>query len=361
MLCNMTGCRHLIASLLWSITASIALLTADARSQQPALKGLDPIALCEGSEEQGVVEFAAEHEGFVYHFANKERLAWFHKRADRWSIQFGGACARMGPLSGNGDPGRYYVYKNRIYIFASDGCRAGFVKNPDACLGRNFERPKKLGKPDFDATERIKQAVAAHGVATLRPLSFEVSSDDGKTKTTRRMQVRDAESVRVDTVYKQGEHVWKSAKATSPKASFFIDDGDARAMSPSAQHEMRRVLWQEPIVALSRCDVAVAGRKKSIAGIDVTEVAVWIDGTLTHFGLDDRHRVRTARFRGRAPDVRFHELTKIFDDLMTIDGVLVPQTVRTMVDGKEQAKLTEKRTKITVGQPIPASAFEAPK
>jgi len=334
-----------------------AVLSVAARSQEPALRGLDPIALCAGNEEQGQVEFATEHEGYVYRFASKDRLAKFHAKPERYSIQLGGACARMGPHSGRGEAKRFWVYKEHIYIFASDGCRAGFQKDPEACLGKRIPRPKAAGKPGFDAADRIAAAKKAHGLSTLPTFSFEVATTNGKTKTRRVFQVRDANSVRVDTEYRQGDQVWKYAKATSPKASFFIDEGDLRPMASAAQHEMRQVLWQEPIVALSRCEHAVRGGKKTIAGIDVTEVSVWIDGTLTHFGLDEKNLVRTARFLGRGPDFRFAEVTKIYDDLKDVGGVIVPHTVQTLLGGKKQ---TERRTKVTTGKAFAPGLF-APK
>lgn len=335
-------------------TIVAAALSLAGRSQEPALRGLDPIALCAGNEEQGQIEFAAEHEGYVYHFATKARLAAFHQQPARYCIQLGGACARMGPHSGLGAAERFWVYKNHIYIFASDGCRDGFQKAPEACLGQRVARPKAAGKPGFDATASITAAKKAHGLTTLPTFSFEVATTNDKTRTKRVFQVRDANSVRVDTEYRQGDQVWKYAKATSPQASFFIDEGDLRPMFDAARHEMRQVLWQEPIVALCRCEHAVRGDQKAVAEIDVTEVAVWIDGTLTHFGLDQNNHVRTARFQGRGPDFRFTEITKVYDDLREVAGVVVPHTVRTLLGGKEQI---EQRTKVTVGKPIAPGQF----
>lgn len=337
------------------------LLTSLAFGQEPALRGFDPVALCAGNEEQGQVEFATEHEGYVYHFASKERLETFHTQPERYCIQLGGACARMGSHSGRGQAKRYWVYKERIYIFASDACRAGFQKDPDACLDQRIAKPKASGKPGWDASEVIAAARKAHGVDKLPPFSFELEATSNKTTTKRRFRVRDADSVRVDTEYVQGAKVWKYAKATSPKSSFFIDEGDARPMCAAAQHEMRATLWREPIVALHRSEQAIRGKSKRIAGIAVDEVSVWIDGTLTHFGIDAQNRIRTARFRGRGPDYRFTEVTKIYEDLTDVAGVLVPMTVRTLMAGKERPELAERRRNFAVGKPIPAAAFEARK
>ena len=70
----------------------------------------DAVALQGGEEVTGDAGIHAEHQGVTYHFANKANRDTFLKNPDRYAMQLGGACARMGPLSGKGDPARWTVH-----------------------------------------------------------------------------------------------------------------------------------------------------------------------------------------------------------------------------------------------------------
>ncbi|MBM4013781.1 MAG: hypothetical protein FJ293_02315 [Planctomycetes bacterium] len=95
------------------------------------LRGLDPIELIDGREVEGAPELAVDHGGFRYHFISEDTRELFLADPERYGVQWDGACGRMGPLSGVGHPDRFAVWNERIWLFASDQCRTGFLKSPE--------------------------------------------------------------------------------------------------------------------------------------------------------------------------------------------------------------------------------------
>lgn len=82
---------------------------------------LDPVRLLrDGVAEDGAVEIATVHALWEYRFVSAETRAEFLAAPAKYEIQLGGACARMGALSGTGDPHLHAIHEGRLYLFASD-------------------------------------------------------------------------------------------------------------------------------------------------------------------------------------------------------------------------------------------------
>lgn len=112
------------------LMAGLTVLSAQDRPIFP----WDPVALVGGAQVAGVGAHQTTYEGYTYRFKDPASLATFRAQSDRFAIQLGGACARMGILSGKGSPGRFAIHEGRIYIFASDSCLATFMKDPSRVL-----------------------------------------------------------------------------------------------------------------------------------------------------------------------------------------------------------------------------------
>ena len=93
------------------------------------LKGLDPVMLAKGKEVKGDEKIAVARSGFRYHFSSTENKAVFEKEPKLYEIQMGGSCPVVPGAEGN--PDLFVVYKERIYIFATDGCVDSFKANPE--------------------------------------------------------------------------------------------------------------------------------------------------------------------------------------------------------------------------------------
>lgn len=108
---------------------------------EPALLGLDPIALTEGKKVAGTMQFETEHAEFRYVFASKINLAKFKSDPARYGIQAKGSCSAMPRYKGKSKI--FTVHKGKIYIFASNHCKKDFEVDPEYFLMVIDELEKK--------------------------------------------------------------------------------------------------------------------------------------------------------------------------------------------------------------------------
>lgn len=88
----------------------------------------------EGLEQEGDEELFVIYDHFRYTFDGPEALREFESDPERYAVQLGGACARMGALSGTGRPHLYTVHEGKLYFFASEACRERFLSSPGQFL-----------------------------------------------------------------------------------------------------------------------------------------------------------------------------------------------------------------------------------
>jgi YHS domain-containing protein len=346
------------------------LLAVPATCQLAALRGLDPIALAKDKEEAGKPEFVVDRCGFRYQFASAANRETFLADPEPHEIQFGGACARMGPLSGAGDPQRWHVHGERIYIFASDQCRDAFKKRPDAFLPVLVTAPTDAAAIAAGKA-LLGRAAAAHGgserIRAWRTYRHARTSANAKATTTEqwRLQLLLPSAARTEYDYTLDGRTWRYVQIVSPDAQVFVDEGKVREMHQTAWREVRTVLGHEPLVALRRCldgeAVATAAGKRDVAGIAVDELTVFCEGSTTTFGVGPDGRVRTARFRGRGASLWFGDVEVVFSDFEEHAGLVVPAGLRATFDGKEAPELTERRVQIAVDAALDSASFQPPK
>ena len=77
-----------------------------------ALDGIDPVLLIQGKEVQGKTDLKVVRDQFEYLFATPETKATFEKTPEKYEIQLGGACARMGG-GVTGNPSDYAVVRRQ--------------------------------------------------------------------------------------------------------------------------------------------------------------------------------------------------------------------------------------------------------
>jgi YHS domain-containing protein len=134
------------------------------------LEGKDPVQLVKGKSVEGKSNITTDYEGFRYRFATAASKQTFLKNAAPYSVQFGGACINMGPLSGRGQPNLFEVHKERLYLFASEGCRKAFLAEPDAYI----DQPDQPFTPSNEGAEKglalLDLAAKAHGVDKLKSI-----------------------------------------------------------------------------------------------------------------------------------------------------------------------------------------------
>lgn len=101
--------------------------------------------ISDGKTEQGKPEFTAERQGYRYLFTTQSHLNEFKKNPTKFEVQLGGGCGKMAELAGRGSTERYWVHKEKLYIFASDGCRTGFQSNPEGHI--EVDEPRLKATP----------------------------------------------------------------------------------------------------------------------------------------------------------------------------------------------------------------------
>ncbi|MHC4947085.1 MAG: hypothetical protein ACYTG1_02325 [Planctomycetota bacterium] len=311
---------------------------------------VDPVALVkDGREVAGREDLALEHHRYRYLFATEANRDSFLIHPARYEIQLGGACGRMGPLSGAGRTDLYAVHDGRIYIFASEGCRTGFLAAPEKLL----DRPDPVPAPDDDAARRgrelIEQAVEAVGGAarldalrTYRLRHVRVMERDGAITTVlRTTTVRFPDSYRRDARSPDGTR----GHVATTGAAFFVEPEGNVSMHPSQRAALEKDFAREVLVILRarhRDDfVAAAAGPGRAGGLDVELVEVAFRGATSTLGVDPRTGVvRSIEYRGRGPRRAFGTVKIVFDEFRRVGGLLLPATGVAAFDGEPDPQRT---------------------
>lgn len=103
-------------------------VTAEKGDSPAVLRGLDPVMLTRGQEVKGDERYSITAGQFRYLFASEENRAAFEKEPKRYGIQLDGFCPVVPDASGK--PDLFVVYKEKIYLFASDHCIEMFNLDP---------------------------------------------------------------------------------------------------------------------------------------------------------------------------------------------------------------------------------------
>lgn len=126
---------------------------------------VDVISLIsDGKTEPGKPEFAADHQGYRYLFTSKSHQEEFKKKPTKYEVQLGGACGKMAELSGRGSTDRYWIYKGKLYVFASDGCRTGFQSNPEGHIETDEPKLKTTPLESRKGRELLEKAAKWSGL-----------------------------------------------------------------------------------------------------------------------------------------------------------------------------------------------------
>jgi YHS domain-containing protein len=333
------------------------------------LKGLDPVELTGGKEVGGKDSITAKAGRFTYHFASEANKATFLASPEKYGIQFGGACMKMGPLSGYGSPERWDVYDGRIYLFASESCRNTFRADQKKFIDTADEAPKATDVSEKTGAALMAKAVAAAGgEKRLKELNtWQVKTKltqplrDGKTFVYHRTFVasfKDPTAAEWES-YDNVKYGW----VYSPNLAYRTSSKEWEEVGAQVREFMAREVARKPLWLLAAWlnGKATAVSRGTNDDGSVERVAVFLDGATTTLGIDAKTGVIVSTaYRGRAgagiADVEHH-----YSDFKAVNGVTVPYVVKTKVDGK----LVEGGTKaeiesITIDKAIPADLIKKP-
>ncbi len=375
---NLAGAIVVIALL--CVTSPLTMTAyAQAQAAVPALEGLDPVALVQGKEVLGNPKITVTRGQFQYFFTSDDAKAIFEKDPDRYEIQLGGMCARMGaPVSGN--PDLYTVHKGHIYIFGSGECKTRFEAAPEKYLDEgNAGRPDDNSfTPEAKLTGRelIERAVNAmgspsliDGLATLQERSVSTQTrhnGDVEIKTSLTFVYPD--KVRIEQIqpdFRNPTITSEAALVMSGANSFSITPGGVRTLPDFSRLNQQQELKQRPLEILrSRraADflVASAGRGK-VGDTEVEQVVVQIDGRRHTIGIDpSTGRIVSLSYRRRGPGGDFGDVTKVYSDFRTVDSLVLPFKVTATFNGQPWNTQSSTIASITINGKVDPALFEKP-
>lgn len=288
----------------------------------------DPVEASFGRQIEGEETWTRTRGRFTYRFASAETAAIFDADPSSFEIQLGGSCARMGPLSGVGDPSIYTVYQGRIYIFASEDCRAGFLDAPQKRLLRAEPKPR----PNAEAVRKGRGYLAraiqrVGGKQALRELQS-LHLTDHRTQG----EGESASTVRTELYFDmEGNASWIQTSGDGERSAHIrgevgtlVAGDDVFPLSPSQRRAILHKLHGEPLWLLSQRN---AGAFQCWAEPDLGNryvLACYLDGMTTRLLLaPDGEIVGTLR-RDRDPAVGFTEVRSEFAEAVPLGPLQVP-------------------------------------
>jgi YHS domain-containing protein len=310
------------------------------REPVTCLRGLDPVALVQGVELPGDSGYAVTRGRYRYLFANAANRKTFEDQAERYSIQLGGGCGRMGPLAGLGSPDRFWVHDGRIFIFASDQCMESFRSAPAQHIESNDPAPTGSNADVDRGTELVLRAIEGFGgsakldaITSLewkRVRTYQVGGEDKEHTILTRMAFPDR--FRVDEIWHSGSS-WDFVNGI---AGYRVASDGEWPMDEMVRREFIKAMRRSPIVLLKARGEpgfqSVRTGNGMVGEQGVEWLSIGLDGATTTLGVHvPSGRVLCVQYRGRAP-AAIGKVTQTFSDFRDLDGIVYPFTVTTSLN-----------------------------
>jgi YHS domain-containing protein len=356
----------------------VAFLAAGAFAAPPERTlPVDPVELIAGREVPGKAELAIEREGIEYCFATPESKAAFEKEPAKYEVADGGACGRMGPLAGLGDARRYAVHDKRIYFFASDGCRAGFLKDPakhietddDKVFGSNEQVTR--GRAAFD-----KLVAWAGGAERLRAIStYRASAGRVEKQGEKEWNVANETAIAFPDRCFQKE-AWNESwfsTLSGPEGAAMASTGGAERIAHSRGRAFNRSMARWPVVLLKayvdgapKADcpglIVIGDGEGKLGETPVEYVKVWLNGAASRLTLDKASgRLLQLAFRGRDASMSVGHSVRTFTTYATVDGVTLPTAYSVTFNDKDLPAAAAKVDAFEINPKLAADLFQVPK
>jgi len=344
----------------------LALAFFAAPDGRKVLKGLDPVALTEGKEVAGDPDRAIDRDGFRYFFASDENRAKFEADPKRFEIQFGGSCARMGPMSSVCKMDHFAVHDGRIYVFASADCRKGFLADPERHLDVVEEPLKADDAAEARGRGLVDLALRGMGGATkvdaVHALKLERSGpreSGGKTYAVRETSIwRFPDGFRTESAWDD----WVYSRVATESDAFQGSSAED-SMSPTGLEEFHRQMGREPLWILRHrtakdFELAAAGTEK-VGDVEAQILRVRLRGSVTNLYLDPKSgRILRSAWKGRLDSGIRGEVVVDHSDFRDVGGLTLAHARETRFDGKVYADRSGPFTLVEIDPELPPGAFE---
>lgn len=357
--------------------SSIVVRTAFAQQSETVipLEGLDPVMLTQGKEVLGNMKISVTRGRFQYVFASEENKAAFVKSPERYEIQLGGSCARMGPQVG-GNPDLYSVHEGRIYTFGSGNCKKAFDAAPEKFLEPAAAKElKATPEAEKKGWALIDKAVAAMGGAEkLDGLStYQESGISTAIQQQQPVEVKTSITRAFPDSFRREDarSFGTTANVLAPGDSFGTFKNASRSqvfpMQPLAVAELRKQARLTPLEILRArktegFKVAAVGTD-AVDGGAVEQVAVLFDGLLVHLGIDIASgRVLSLAYNARHNQSgEFGDIKKLYSDFRAVDGLTVAFKTQGTFNGQPDPTQSYNLESVSFNIKVEPSLFEKPK
>jgi len=312
---------------------------------------MDPVELIAGREVPGTPELTLVHEGIEYRFATPASKAAFEKEPTKYEVSDGGACGRMGPLSGLGDARRYAVHDGRIYFFSSDGCRAGFLKDPGAHIETDDPMPFGSNDQVLQGRATLNKVVAwAGGAERIRAIStYRAIAARKEMQGEKEWAVTNETAISFPDKYFQKE-AWNESwfsTMSGPEGGATASRRGQERIATSRCRAFNRAMARWPVVILKahvdgspKADcpglILISDGEAVLDGTPVEFVKVWLNGAASRLTVDKASgQLLQLSFRGRDSTMKVGNSVRRFTKFATVAGLTLPTEYTVTFESKE--------------------------
>lgn len=344
-------------------------LHAGEREPVLCLKGLDPVALSGGAETPGVSEHFSVRGAFKYQFANAGNKKKFDASPQLFAAQYGGSCATTGPLTVLGDPTRFLVKDQLIYLFDKETCQKTFEEGPERFIELSDRRPTATPDQIKEGAKLIERALEGMGGSVKVDA---VKSLETRFVLKRTPENRDEDSTHTNTVvfpdsFRREERSKGGTAATFARGAngYRLQAGSWWKMELIETEYLTRIFRRDPLVLLrarTRPEfLAIPDGKGKLGDKELDFVRVWFDGMTYWLGLDQTtNRILAVRYRGRVAG-NIGMLVKLQSDFRDVEGVSVAFAASLEYEGNPIPGSDRTVDAITINGTVDPAIFQPPK
>lgn len=355
---------------LWLLSI-ILITTSTFGDDGPVVFPLDPVALAEGREVPGNAEWTLVRDSYEYHFESEESRKKFEAQPGTFEIQLGGACARMGSLSGRGRPHLFARHNDRLYLFASESCRSNFLKAPEKLLLTDDEEPATTAVEISSGQMMVQLFLKSVGsVAVLESLeSIQMMTTkkvlSGGTEYVNRREV--AFRTSGDNRYDEWWNASRFGRLESNGTGWFIESDGARPMVKIQMRDHRNDLSEHYAgLLMDLLEPAESTVLRSLPsatenGRTWNQLELYSHGIRKLLTQDAASgRIHRLQFRGHGPTLAVVPITIEFDDFQTVSELTLPKVSLRLAEGQNRDKGIRSEWTYVVNPELPEDHFRPP-
>ena len=364
-----------LALVLFAFLASFPSAAAAQPAQtEEALDGVDTVILIQqGKEVFGKADLSVQRGRFKYLFSTAETKATFERSPDKYEIQLGGMCARMGPPTG-ANPSDYVVHEGKIYIFGSDECRKRFIASPAKFIPKPAPAMPSGTTALARGKEILDKAVAAMGgaaaVDTVTSYAETASQVQRRGETdvtiTMRTILRFPGEARLERTMPTMQGASRTiATVLTPSAQWTDVQGNVYPMPGDARPTLEKNVWRHPLALMKvRREAAFNAAALTPATVDGTAV----ERVRVRYGVMDvtlatdakSGRLHSLELVDRNRDGEIGTITLIYSDFRDAGSLKLPHSTRALFDGQPDPSQTLTVTSAEVNPKLDPQLFTKP-